>query len=123
MKQTKIAEVPMKAVTMMLRRHTETVTPLLHSAKLSAVGLTYLGFTAMTKSRVGPRPRPAEGHRCYWTRTCERERFPSSIIRLPVRKAKPARMASLFRSVSELCGVMASQNINAKEPSADSSPP
>jgi len=40
-----------------------------------------------------------------------------------VKKAKPARMASLFFSVSELCGVMASQNIMPREPSRDSTPP
>lgn len=42
---------------------------------------------------------------------------------IPVRKAKPARMASLLRSVWGLWGVDASQTIKASEPSADNSPP
>lgn len=76
MKQTKITEVPMKAVTTMLRRDTQTVTPRLHSGKLLAVGLTYLGLTAMTKSRVGPRPRPVEGHRCLLDKDLQTRDFP-----------------------------------------------
>lgn len=49
--------------------------------------------------------------------------YKSYNFRLPVKKANPARMASLFFSVSKLCGVIANQIIKPSETSTDSSPP
>lgn len=67
---------------------------------------TNLGLTAMTKSRVGPRPTPSETgvmkfvFSQYSAVVPEHENCDYST--LPVRKAKPARIASLFFSVSGL---------------------
>ena len=44
-------------------------------------------------------------------------------MRIPVKKAKPERMASLFFSVRGLWGVIASQAIMAREPSMVNIPP
>lgn len=88
-------------------------------------GFTHLGLTAMTKSSVGPRPRPEYGAKGGFKRALNKHSLHVSADHdhQPVRKAKPARMASLFCSVSGLWGVMLSQTIMARDPRADSSPP
>lgn len=59
----KTTAVPMKAVTMMLRRQPQSGAGPPRSPALPpfAAGFTYLGLTAMTKSSVGPRPKPERG--------------------------------------------------------------